>query len=148
MLTELCHELKNWFERSKHIGSFVVENGEIKFEDGSPLPLQNGQYFRIIGSIFNDGVYLHPYSDLKDEAFDGAIWALAIPKEIIDLSDDIDKWQAKYGDVNSEAMSPFTSESFGGYSYSKSGGGASTGSSNSGTWQSTFASKLNKWRKI
>lgn len=144
MLTELCQELRNWFDRKRVFGTFTIEDGELTV----PF-LQTNQYYRIVGSIFNDGV--HKYGDetdvLTDETFDGAIWALAIPKEVVDLAADIAAWQTKYGGANSNAMSPYTSESFGGYSYSKSA--ANGGSNNAGTsWQSAYASRLNKWRKI
>lgn len=147
MLSELCHELNNWFDRSRYFGKFEISDGIISKSEGR-MKLQNGQYFRIIGSVFNDGVHKYPADDLIDENFEGAIWAMAIPQEFLLLAKDIDDWQKKYGGIDSEAMSPFASESFGGYSYSKSGGGASDGSSNAGTWQGVFASRLNKWRKI
>lgn len=148
MLSELCHELKNWFERDKYIGDFKIINGAIVNGDGSAVDIKENQYFRIIGSVFNDGVHKYPTSDLIDESFDGAVWALAIPKEVIDLSNEIDEWQQKYGGIDSEAMSPFTSESFGGYSYSKSDGRSSNGTSSASTWKGAFASRLNNWRKI
>ena len=76
MLTELCQELKNWFDLERHFGVFTIENGELS------LPfLLDGQYYRICGSVFNDGV--HKYGDesdsLVDESFDGAVWAMAVP---------------------------------------------------------------------
>lgn len=148
MLTELCHELKNWFEREKYLGEFVIREGVLIPKDDDTIKIQTNQYFRIIGSVFNDGVHQFPASDLIDEEFEGAVWTLAIPKEVITLAEEIEAWQNKYGGIDSEAMSPFASESFGGYSYSKSGGGASDGTSNAGTWQGTFASRLNNWRKI
>ena len=149
MLTELCQELRNWFVLSKYFGTFSIENGEINVTDlvadGSLL---NGQYYRIVGSVFNDGV--HQYGDdgdaLKDEVFEGAIWAMAVPPAVVDLSERISDWETKYGE---SVSSPYSSESFGGYSYTKAGAG--TGNAYSGanpTWQSTFASELNKWRKI
>lgn len=148
MLTELCQELKNWFDKSRFFDSFTILNGAITSKSSGAIELKDGQYFRIIGSIFNDGIHQYPAEDLIDEEFDGAIWALAIPKEVINLANDISDWQNKYGDVNSEAMSPYSSESFGGYSYSKSGGGTSSASSNAGTWQGVFAARMNAWRKI
>ena len=48
-LTELCQELRNWFEREKFFGEFTIENGAIIVPDGS---LQDGQFFRVIGSVF------------------------------------------------------------------------------------------------
>jgi len=148
MLSEVCREIKNWFEQAKYFGDFVIADGAIVSRNDGTMGLQDGQYFRIVGSVFNDGVYQYPTTDLHDEIFNGAVWALAIPKEVITLSDDIDAWVAKYGGVDSVNMSPFNSESFGGYSYSKSGGGSSAGGDNSGTWQNVFSSHLNKWRKI
>lgn len=149
MLTEICQEIKNWFDRNqpKYHGRFEVKNNIVYFK-GQELPIQNGQYFRIIGSVFNDGVHLRS-SDLINESFSGSVWLMAVPCAVIDLSTEIKEWQNKYGGVDSENMSPYNSESFGGYSYSKSGGGSSDGSNTgTGTWQSTFAKRLNAWRKI
>lgn len=143
MLTELCQELKNWFEREKYFGTFTIESGEIAMPDGS---LQDGQFFRVIGSVFNDGVHKYNEGGLTDEVFKGAIWAMAVPPAVIELSERIDEWQDKYGD---SVSSPYSSETFGGYSYTKASAGQ--GNANSGsspTWQSTFASDINRWRKI
>lgn len=144
MLTELCKEINNYFDTARCFGTFVIANGELSDVDF----LQDGQYFRIVGSVFNDGVYQYPADGLKDEVFNGAIWAMAVPQEVIALADDIDDWCEKYQTVDSIAMSPYNSESFGGYSYSKSAVGDSNGSGGSGTWQSVFANRLNKWRKV
>ena len=141
MLTELCQELRNWFESEKYFDTFTIAGGKIAVPDGS---LQDGQYFRIIGSVFNDGVHQYPTSDLTDEVFQGAIWAMAVPPAVIDLSERIQAWQEKFGD---SVSSPYSSESFGGYSYTKAGAGQGSASS-SPTWQSTFANELNRWRKI
>lgn len=148
MITEICHELNNWFCYAKYFGRFTISDGIIMSANDGNMDLKEGQYFRIIGSVFNDGVHINPATDLIDESFDGAVWTMAIPQEFLLLVKDIEAWQAKYGAIDSAAMSPFSSESFGGYSYSKSGGGASDGASNAGTWQSVFASKLNKYRKV
>ena len=157
MLTELCQELKNWFDVERVFDTFTVTGGELH------LPfLQNGQYFRIIGSVFNDGVYkyetgLTPTTQnpetmrpvLHDETFDGAVWAMAVPPDVIALAAEIEAWQANYGGVDSPAMSPYNSESFGGYSYEKSVSGSQSGDSAlSGTWKGAFYSRLGKWRKI
>lgn len=147
MLTEICQELKNWFDRGqpKYFGTFTVSNGIIT---GNGISLQEGQYFRIVGSVFNDGVHLFPTSHLVDEVFEGSVWAMAVPPAVIALANEIEEWQKKYGGVGSVLMSPYQSESFGGYSYSKSGGGSGDGTSLSGTWQGAFSSRLNRWRKI
>lgn len=146
MLTILCKEINNWFEYAKFIGEFTIKNDEIT----GPYSLQDNQYFRIVGSVFNDGVY--KYDDsllLTNETFRGAIWAMAVPSEVIALADDIKDWTDKYQTVDSAAMSPFNSESFGGYSYSKNSGSSASGKVDlSGTWQGAFADRLNHWRKI
>lgn len=151
MMTELCQYLKNYFDKSqpKHKGNFVIKDGSISFADGRDIGLVEGQYIRIVGSVLNDGVVQYDDSmELADETFNGSVWSLAIPKAVIQLANDIEAWRRKYEAIDSAAMSPFNSESFGGYSYSKMGGGASDGSTNSGTWESVFASRLSVWRKI
>lgn len=146
MLSELCQELKNWFDRGQPrlYGAFEISDGKIVDADFINV-IQNNQYFRIVGSVFNDGVY--KYTDdlsLTDELFVGSIWLMAVPKIVVDLSAEIDAWIEEYG---SAVNSPYSSESFGGYSYTKSSGGSNDQSSNP-SWQSVFASKLSLWRKI
>lgn len=135
MLEQVLRHINNWFEVDMRHGEYTVEDGSVT------LPfLQAGQYFRIVGSVFNDGVYQYPASGLTDETFDGSVWALAIPKEVLELAEEIEAWQEKYGDVST---SPYTNESFGGYSYTKAANEAS-----GATWQGQFRSRLNTWRKI
>lgn len=146
MLTEICKEIRNWFsEREDRIvGKFRIETGVLV----PPVSLLEGQYFRIIGSVFNDGVHQYGAEGdvLKDEPeFDGAVWIMKVPQEVIDLADDIKKWNDKNGDVESTNMSPFSSESFGIYSYSK---GSSGSDSATVTWQNQFKKRLNNWRKV
>lgn len=141
MLTELCAELNNWFihsDEDKHCGVFEIHNGSIV----TPIfpPLLNGQYFRIDGSVLNDGVYQYPTSELSDEVFDGAVWAMAVPPAVIALSEEI----AEYNKSDEAKPTAYASESFGGYSYAK----ATTADGKPMTWQHIFASRLNKWRKL
>lgn len=147
VLTELCEEINNYFWRTKIHGHFVISNGEIHFN--SNVPIVNEQYFRIVNSAFNDGVHKFPATDLKDEEFEGAIWSMAVPQTVIDIASDLEIWQSKYGGVDSPAMSPYNSESFNNYSYSKGAitSGAS-GAGNANSWQAVFAPRLNKWRRL
>ena len=139
MLTELCGVLRNWFETDRISGTYTVENGSIT------LPfLQNGQFFRVVGSVFNDGVHQYPDYAMAVETFDGSIWPMSVPPALLCLGEEIKAWQEKNGDI---AASPYTSESFGGYSYSKTTSGSATGAGMV-TWQSVFKSRLNQWRKI
>lgn len=140
-MTELCTELKNWFERSERSGEFEIKDGVLDVDF-----LLDGQYFRVIGSVFNDGVHQFPAKDLKNEVFCGDIVGMAVPPDVISLLADINEWNEK----NSAVMnSPYSSESFGGYSYTlasdQSGGGAASAGM---TWQAKFRTRLNKWRKV
>ena len=138
MLTEICAELRNYFEvpNGRHFGNFEISGGSI-----APLDfLQEGQYFRIVGSVFNDGVYQYPATSLTDEVFEGAVWAMALPPTLIALSAEIEE----YNDSDAGKASPYTSESFGGYSYTK----ATDVNDAPIGWQKAFASRLNKWRKM
>ena len=139
MLTEVLRLLRNWFERDKIFGTFSVVGGVLT---GAEVNIQPNQYYRIIGSVFNDGVHKQGETLTNEESFNGAVWLLAIPKEVVDLADEITQWIAANG---SALNSPYQSESFGGYSYSLKSGGASGGAV---TWQSQFANRLNAWRKI
>lgn len=137
-LTEICSELRNWFvvPDGVHIQTYTISGGSI-----APLDfLQEGQYFRIIGSVFNDGVHQYPASDLTDETFYGAVWSMAVPPAVIDLAAEIEE----YNNSDAGKASPYTSESFGGYAYTKAtdASGAPIG------WQKAFASRLSKWRKL
>lgn len=146
MLSEICRYLNNWFvdDGTKYYGPFEIVDGKITaFNDGEIL--QNGQYFRIIGSVFNDGVYKYPDDVLKDETFEGSVWLMRVPPEVLKISDEIDAWEAQYSQPDSPALSPYTSESFGGYSYSKGATENGIGSA----WQGVngFAARLAGWRR-
>lgn len=149
MLSEICAEIKNYFtyENDRHIGDWTIRGGVITPSLDFPT-----DYIRIVGSRLNDGV--HQLSDendvLADEDFHGAIWIMSPPNHFLSLVEEIKTWQEMNGGANSQNMSPFQSESFGGYSYSK----GSTNSSSSGsvssvpTWQSQYASRLKLYRRI
>ena len=116
MLTEICAELRNYFEvpNGRHFGKFEISGGSI-----APLDfLQEGQYFRIIGSVFNDGVYQYPATSLTDEVFDGAVWAMALPPSIIALAADEKDLRARIKKFAEKELG-YASESYpNGYSYS------------------------------
>lgn len=138
MLEQVLRHLNNWFLVGIHEGTFTVENGSITL----PFLLTN-QYFRIVGSVFNGGLHQYPAVDLTDETFAGSVWALAVPKAVVSLAEDIAAWQEKNGEA---VASPYQSESFGGYSYTKRSAGSNRGTVNS--WQDAFRGRLNDWRKL
>lgn len=144
---EVCSYLKNWFDRNqpKYFGNVSIINGALS----ETYDLKVGQYFRIVGSTLNnDGVYQYPITTLTDETFSGAIWGMSLPKAFIALLNDIEAWKTKYASVDSAAMSPYTSESFGGYSKSGGAGSSDTNKDKSGTWQGVFGARLAPYRKM
>ena len=151
-LTELCQELKNWFDRERIDGTFeirggrIIPKGQTRWQTAPTL----GMHVRIIGSWNNDGVHQLPDYSLQNETFTGSVWLLSIPKPVIDLAEEIRVWKEKYESVESGAMSPYTSESWGGYSYQKTAPGGSGGGSGGGSygWRSAFKPRLNAYRKI
>lgn len=118
MLEQILMEIHNWFRVRDdadgiYAGTYTIENGSIA------LPfIQNGQYFRIVGSVFNDGLHLYgaETDSMTDETFNGSIWALAIPKTVIDAAKEAETWIEKNKDV---VGGVYSSESFGGYAYTK-----------------------------
>lgn len=133
MLETVLMYLNNWFVVGRYDDTYTIEDGKLT------LPfLAIGQYFRVFGSLFNDGLHQYPAADLMDETFDGTIWALAVPKAVISLSEEISAWNEKNG-----AAGPYSSESFGGYSYTRStkSNGQAVG------WQDVFAAQLSPWKK-
>lgn len=144
MLNELCLELKNFFDKGqpKFYGEIKIEDGAIQNEEILEK-ISAGQYFRIVGSVFNDGTYcFNEELELEDETFDGSIWLMAVPKAVLELAKDIEDWVNEYG---SHVANPYQSESFGGYSYSKASGKNGGGSL---TWQDVFSQRMNLYRRI
>ena len=138
MLEEVLAHIHNWFEASRIEGAFTIEGGTLEIPNA-----QEGQYIRLKGSVFNDGLYQYPLQDLHDETFSGTVYLLAVPPAVVAVSEEIDAWCAANADV---LNGPYQSESFGGYSYSKGSGGGSYADLSG--WQLQFAPKLNRWRKL
>ena len=146
-LTEICANIKNYFLRSDS----DIKRGTYTIVPGTaPLTLLPGQYFRIVGSVLNDGVWQNTAADLaqlRAESFVGEIWSMAVPRDFEALCDEINAWRTENEAVTSSNMSPFTSESFGGYSYSK-GGSGSNGGGTGVSWQNQFRTRLNTYRRV
>ena len=138
MLTEICADLRNYFlvPGGIHTGTFDISGGKL-----APLDfVKDGQYVRIVGSLFNDGVYQYPVAELTDESFTGAVWALAIPPNVKALADEIKAYEESEG----AKPSPYTSESFGNYSYTKASGANGAPLS----WKAVFADRLKNYRRM
>ena len=138
-LTNLCAELRNYFEPEKperHFGTFTISDGSISPSDF----LQDGQYFRIVGSVFNDGVYRYPAHDLVDETFKGAVWAMNVEPAVIELLQKIQEFEA----ATANSPTNYISESFGGYTYTK----ATDENGLPAGWRIVFKNELKRWRKL
>ena len=134
-LERVLRHIHNRFECATLGGTFEVSSGALPIAEA-----QSGQYAWIEGSVFNDVLHRCPMTGLDDEVFEGRVVLLAVPKAVESLAEEIGAWC----EANAKALaSPFQSESFGGYSYSK--GGSEGGS---GGWEGHFSSELNQWRKV
>lgn len=142
MLEQILNFIHNFFVKEVYRGKFVISDGELQVDF-----LLTNQYCKIIGSVFNDGVHKYSSGHLTDETFEGEVWAMAVPPAVIALASDIEAWVTKYGET---ALSPFSSESFGGYSYTKASGGnvGANGYKPTMDWRDMFGPQLNQWRKI
>jgi len=146
-LTEVCAYIKNYFlngDKAVNSGTFTIISGTAPLDTLLP-----DQYFRIVGSVLNDGVWQNNAKDLENlraEEFNGEIWSMSVPRDFESLCDDISAWRQVNEAATSPNMSPFQSESFGGYSYSK--GGSSANGSSAATWQAQFSGRLNTYRRI
>ena len=139
MLYEIMKRINNFFIVESGRKTWTIEDGKIA------LPfVQENQYFKITGSTFNDGVY--KYTDevqLTDETFNGVISAMAVPQSFLDLVDEIEEWQKSNSKV---ITSPYQSESFSDYSYTKTSN--STSNSKPMTWYSVFSDRLSIYKKV
>ena len=169
MLEAICAHLHNYFTADEdiHAGTWTIENGTL---DLSGILIE-GQYFRIVGSALNDGVYAYPIQTVQageqaggedeageqqaeaapargillDETFTGEIWAMKVPRALRALAAEIEAWQARYG---AAMASPYMSENIiGVYSYSRGAESAAAGGS-ADAWKNVFKGRLNEWRKL
>lgn len=140
-IKEICDYLRNYFLDDIYEQTFEVVNNTINLDK---ISIQEGQFFLIEGSVFNDGIYQYPCATLQDEVIKyGAIATLRIPSDIIQIARDSIKWEEE----NAKTLnSPLQSESFGGYSYTK----ASSQISSTGqfTWKDAFIDKLRSYKKL
>ena len=139
-LEEVLRHVNNRFEMEEAHGSFSISGGTLEVPD-----CLNGQYYWIEGSVMNDGLHLHPDTDMRDEEFSGKVTLLAIPRGLVDLSDEIAAWNEEHA---AQIDGPYQSESFGGYSYSRAQGASSGGEAQMDGWRLHFAGRLRPYRKL
>ena len=113
-LDDYCAEIKNYFivnyDKDIYVDTFTISGSKITLDF-----LDTNQYFRIVGSKFNDGVYKYDNRlTLIDETFDGAIWAMSVPPSFISLITEVNEYM-----TNNPNATSLQSETFGGYSYTR-----------------------------
>lgn len=168
MLTEICQYLHNFFDYKRYIGEIKVISGEdglypsdelhpgdeinpsadipVKiYCNGKQIEIEEGQYFALFRDKYLLGVYQEG-DDLPDKNFSGAVWLMDLPEAILKANQWADDWMKANGGVDNAASSPFQSESFGGYSYSKSSGNGKIGGSIFD--QAVFVGMLAPYRKL
>lgn len=139
MMEEILNYINNFFVEEIREGTFTITEGKI-----NELEIDDVQYYRIVGSVFNDGVYQGKDDLEKDETFEGEIWLMAVPRAVIKIAKEIEEWTATYAD---KMNSPYQSESFGGYSYSKASGSDASGEATA-SWKTIYGSRLKAWRRM
>lgn len=145
MLEEVLRYINNRFDRDAHDVPYGSREGKFTIEDGllGIDWMADGTYYWIEGSLFNDGLHIHPDDELRDEVFDGTILTLSIPRQVVEIAAEIDDWM----DANARVLSgPYQSESFGGYSYTLAGSNAS--GVPEAAWQAKFGPRLRQFRKM
>lgn len=143
VLEEVLQHIHNFFDRGseRYSGRLSVSGGAI-----APVQIPNGAWYRVQGSYLNDGLHQHPAEDLADEEFEGTVTVLRIPRPLLRLVEEISDWQERYGEATS---GPYSSESFGGYSYTiKSDSSSQYGSGGLTGWRLAYRDRLNAWRRI
>lgn len=141
MLTEICANLKNYFDYERHIGKIEIADGVITCNGER---IETGQHFALFRDNFALGVY-KAGDALPDKTFDGAVWLMDIPQAVLAADTWAEEWNAKNG--TAAANGPFQSESFGGYSYTK--GSSTTGGVGSGVFdQAQMKAMLAPYKKI
>ena len=135
--------LNNYFYSFGKRGEFEANRNVLNVKDGFYL----GQYIKVCGSNFNDGVYRIVGTEdsgicldraLNKETFNGVIFGLKVPKNLQELNFKIESY------IESNSNNNFVSESFGDYSYTRTTG------RNGGllTWQEAFREELKPYRKM
>ena len=145
LLEDVLSHIHNWFVRD----SSVFENVSAS---GGAMPREVSEYvggvrfYRIQGTYLNDGLHKSDDDEWEDEEIGRVrVSLLAIPKPLLNIVDEIEEWEKKYGEV---AKGPYFSEEFGGYKYQIRGFSSYgvAGSPLAG-WRLAFANQLNPWRK-
>lgn len=135
----VMRQINNYFEVGRMDGVFAISGNTL-----SPAPPTS--WCCIKDSLTHDGVWEIADGNLQrvpdtstDEQFTGRVWLLRPPADFLSLCEEI----SAYDDKN--PVGAYTSESFGGYSYTRKG---STGANGSTSWLAVFEERLYPYRHM
>lgn len=132
-LFELLQYLRNFFPGQQwHFSGAEIRDGRLPL-DGLTIE----DYYLVEDNPRNNGIHQYGNMDLKPGIFSGTVTEVCAPQEVLTLLEDINSWIT---DNEKVLQSPYQSESFGGYSYTKS--------AQQTTWKTVFAERLRPWRKL
>ena len=142
-ITNMCGLLRNYFTDKEHIfsGTYTIVDKSLNIDF-----IKSDQYFRITGSVFNNGVYCNNPDDLKrlrDETFSGTIWAMSVPADFIELCDDAERFKEKISEISGN-FSGYVSETWGGYTYTL----PTSAPAFIQDWQYRIKQGMNKYRRL
>ena len=141
-MNEVLRYLNNYFFKFKETGSFAISENKLEGTRGNYI---TGQYILITGSTMNDRVVKVNNIDLdgitlekaNNEEFEGVIYSLNIPADVIELVERIKEFK------ENNKPSDKASENFEGYSYSKA-----SRNGNTVTWKDVFFEELKPYRQM
>ena len=141
-MEDILSYINNYFAVTKEEGTFKIIDDAITIR-GNYL---QGQYIKLEGSILNDGIYKIESLGNKsitlvganNEEFKGAIYSLAIPKDLVGISVKLEELKEK------ATNGIYESESFGEYSYTLAKNSKGEIYSNI----DSFKNELKKYRKM
>jgi len=135
-VSDIMREINNFFE-----GDAFPDEASYTIEaSGKISPSVGGNYVAINGSNCHDGVFpiangLIDFGEsVQRETFKGKVWELHVPIAFKTLCEEIIAFDSK------TPVSAYTSESFGGYSYTRNAA--------ADTWQKAYAKRLNPYRRM
>lgn len=139
IVADVMRHLNNYFESGYLKQTFRITGGVI-----SPGECFRPGYVAVSGSFYHNGVWILKEDGTlegdqgKDESFCGKIWFLNPPQGFLALCEEIGKFAEK------TPAGAFESESFEGYSYTRTKGknGLVIG------WEDAFQKKLMPYRKM
>jgi len=120
MIINIMREIRRTFEVSAESSEYIIENGTINLKEHYLV----GEWILVQGSRLNNGIYrigavngtilpLYTLSNgsddenptCADESFQGCVWRLNLPRDFIEMAEEITAWSNKSDNVPSDVVS-------------------------------------------